>query len=665
MFDALFNPGQMGSMTVKNRIIMPPMSSRLSNIDGQVTDNMIAYYVERAKGGVGTIIVEYAYIDELESRAALCQLGVQTDHHITGLNQLAEAIQSYGAKAVLQIAHGGRQTDVGKMGMIPVGPSAIPDPLLSLTMGHPNWTRELDLDEIQEIIQSFAEAARRTQMAGFDGVELHGAHGYLLSAFLSSFSNQRNDMYGGPLESRARMPLETIDRVRATVGKDYPLIYRLSAEEWVPGGLTLEETKRFAQMAEEAGVDCLHVSSGNYASIHRFVPPIYFDHGYFTYLAEEIGKVVDIPVIAVGAVSEPEHANWLIEQNKADFVAVGRALIADPQWPNKAREGRLNEIRACIRCNEGCINRFFKGWTMRCAVNPQCGREVHYSEITEVDEPARILVVGGGPAGMEAAIVSAQRGHHVTLCERQAELGGWLKDVAVPSYKHDIKRLLDNLRYEVYNHPNIEVRVNTEVTPEMVREMKPDIVFAATGSRASKPHFPGSDRFNVVDGIEVYADRQEVGHNIVVAGGGLLGCEVAIKLGKQGKNVTLVEMMDKVAWDVEPLTQITLMEMLAEQGVNIITGQKLDEINEDGAVIMDRDWNRTVLAADNVVLALGRTANNEIVQELANTAHRVIPIGDCVEPGDIADCIQDAFVHAVMDEPKTRIRQKNKHLSVV
>lgn len=665
MFDAMFQPGQIGNMTVKNRIIMPPMSSRLAGIHGQVTDNMIAYYVERAKGGVGTIIVEYAYIDEMESRAAISQLGVQTDHHITGLNELAEAIKSYGAKAVLQIAHGGRQTDIGKMGMTPVGPSAIPDPLLSMTMGHPNWTRELDIDEIQEIIQSFADAAGRTQLAGFDAVEIHGAHGYLLNAFLSSFSNQRNDLYGGSLESRARMPLETIDRVRSTVGNDYPIFYRLSADEWVPGGLNLDETKRFAQMAEEAGVDCLHVSSGNYATINRFVPPIYFEHGYFTYLAEEIGKVVDIPVIAVGAISEPEHANWLVEQKKADFVAVGRALIADPQWPNKAREGRLDEIRACIRCNEGCINRFFKGRTMRCAVNPQCGREVHYAEVTQVADPRRILVAGGGPAGMEAAIISAQRGHHITLVERQPELGGWLKEVAMSTYKHDIKRLLDNLRYEVHHHPNIEVRTNTEVTPELVKEMNPDIVFAATGSRSSTPNFPGSDRFNVVDGIEVYAHRQEVGHTIVVAGGGLLGCEVAIQLGKQGKQVTLVEMEDSLAWDVEPLTQITLGQMLEDQGITIITGHRLDEVSDQGAVIMDRDWNRTVLPADNVVLALGRTANNEIIESLSNTPALVIPLGDCVDPGDIGDCIQDAFVHAVMDEPKTRLRQKPKHLSVV
>lgn len=665
MYDALFQPGQIGSMTVKNRIVMPPMSSRLSGIDGQVTDNMIAYYTERAKGGAGTIIVEYAYIDELESKAAVSQLGVQSDHHITGLNELAEAIKSYGAKAVLQIAHGGRQTDPGKMWMTPVGPSAIPDPLLSAAMGEPNWTRELDLEEIQEIIQSFAEAARRTQMAGFDGVELHGSHGYLLCQFLSPFSNHRNDMYGGCIDSRARMPLETVDRVRSTIGKDYPLFYRISGDEFVPGGLTLEETKRFAQMLEEAGVDCLDVSVGNYASIHKFVPPIYFDHGYFTYVAEEIAKVVDIPVIAVGAIAEPQHADWLVEQGKADFVAMGRALIADPYLPNKAREGKLDEIRPCIRCNEGCINRFFKGWTMRCAVNPQCGREVHYAEIQPVDEPLKVLVAGGGPSGMEAAIIAAQKGHQVTLCEKESELGGLLRDVVVPRYKYDIQRLLNHLRYEVYHHDHIEIRTNTEVTPELVKEMQPEVVFVASGSTSIIPDFPGSDRPDVVLGEDVYAGRQKVGQKVVVAGGGMLGCEIAVMLAKQGKNVTIIEMLDEVAQDVEPLTQTTLKEMLSENNVKIFTGHKLDMVTDEGAVIMDRDWNRTVLPMDNLVSALGRRPNNEIIARLENTGPRIVPLGDCVDPGDIGDCIQDAFVHAVRDEQTKRHRQPSQHLRIL
>ncbi|HBT20817.1 MAG TPA: hypothetical protein DEA47_05605 [Peptococcaceae bacterium] len=646
-FDYLFQPGKIGNMEVKNRLVMPPMSSRLSTVNGEVTKELIAYYAERAKGGVGTIIVEYSYIDEFESRAAICQLGVQSDHHIKGLNELAEAIQSYGAKAILQIAHGGRQTDPSKMGMDPVAPSAIPDPMTSAALGRPNWVRELDQEKIQEIIDSFAKAARRTKMAGFDGVELHGAHGYLLCQFLSPFSNRRNDMYGGDLEGRARMPLETVDRVRSTVGKNFPLLYRLSADEFVKGGLTLEETVRFAQMLEEAGVDCIHVSCGNFASIHRFVPPIYFKHGYFTYLAEEIKKAVNIPVIAVGAISEPEHANWLIEQGKADFVAMGRALIADPHLPNKAKAGKLDEIRPCIRCNEGCINRFFKGWTIRCATNPQCGREVDYAEIPPVQKPSKVLVVGGGPCGMEAAIISAKRGHSVILCEKEGELGGLLKDVVVPDYKYDIKRLLNYLKYMVYHTDNIEIRLHTEVTPELVQEISPDIVFVATGSRDFIPDFPGSDRPNVVSGIEVYAGRQEVGQKIVVAGGGLLGCETALMLAKQGKEVTVVEKLDTIAYDVEPLTQMTLKEMMAEQNVKILTGTALDSVTDEGAVIIDREFNKTILPMDNLVVALGRKPNKEAVEKLMGTAPQVIPIGDCLEAGDLADCIQQAFVYAV------------------
>lgn len=502
-------------------------------------------------------------------------------------------------------------------------------------------------------------------MAGFDGVELHGSHGYLLCQFLSPFSNHRNDMYGGGLDERARMPLETVDRVRSTVGPDYPIFYRVSGDEFVPGGLTLDETKRFAQMLQEAGVNCIHVSCGNFSSIHRFVPPIYFDHGYFTYLAEEIRKVVNVPVIAVGAVSEPDHANWLVEQGKADFVSMGRALIADPHLPNKAREGKLDEIRPCIRCNEGCINRFFKGWTMRCAVNPQCGREVYYGEIQPVEEPGKVLVAGGGPAGMEAAIIAAQRGHQVILCEKEAELGGLLRDVVVPKYKYDIRRLLNHLRYKVYHDENIEIRTDTEVSPEMVRDIGPDVVLVASGSTSIIPDFPGSDRFNVVLGENVYAGRQDVGQKVVVAGGGMLGCEIAVMLAEKGKQVTIIEMLDEVAHDVEPLTQMTLKEMLHEHGVHIITGHKLDMVNDQGAVVMDKDWNKTVIPTDNIVVALGRTPNNELIDQLAATGVRIVPLGDCVEPGDIGDCIHDAFVHAVREKQKERKQKTTKHLQAV
>lgn len=644
--DHLFQPITINTMQVRNRLVMPPMSSRLSRPDGSVTRELIAYYAERAKGGVGLIIIEYSYIDELESKAAICQLGVQNDHMVTGLHELVEAIHSYGAKVVLQIAHGGRQTVPGTIGgLMPVAPSAIPDPLLSQP-GKPNLCRELDLDEIEEIMDAFGAAARRVRDAGFDGVELHGAHGYLLCQFLSPFSNHRNDLYGGDLNGRARMPLETIRRVRAEVGPEFPIFYRLSGDEWVPGGLTLEETKQFATMLEKAGVDVIHVSSGNFSTIHRFVPPTYYPHGFFVHLAEAIKGVVSVPVIAVGGVSDPQQADQIIAAGKADMVAMGRALIADPQLPAKAQAGRLQDIRTCLRCNEGCINRFFKGWTMRCAVNPACGREDLYGEISTAAVPKKVMVIGGGPAGMEAALVSAERGYEVVLYEKDQELGGLLNVASAPEFKEDLRRFKEYLIRQVHE-AGIRVVMGTEVTPEVVAREKPDRLIIAAGSVPVHPAVSGADLGHVVHATEVYLGRAQVGQRVVIIGGGIMGCETALILGQTGKQVTIVEMLDRIGFDVEPLTQTTLNEMLASLPVTIRTQVKLEEITADGVVVIDHNWERQHLEADTVVIAVGMAPQKELVNALEGAAPEVIAVGDCVEPRDVGDAIHAAFQAAV------------------
>ena len=647
----LFQPIKISSMEVKNRLVMPPMCTRLASVNGEVTDSLIAYYVERARGGAGLVIVEYCYIDEKESRAAICQLGAQSDHHINGLHELAAAIKSYGAKAVLQIAHGGRQTDPGKIGgRRPVAPSAIPDPLLSEMLGRPNHVREISTDEVEEIIQSFVEAARRARDAGFDGVEIHGAHGYLLAQFLSPFSNHRTDLYGGTLEGRARLPLEVVRRTRDKLGLDYPIFYRLSGDEFVKGGLTPEEAGEFARLLEQAGVDCIDVSAGNYASIHRFIMPAYYPNGNFVYLAKGIKEKVSLPVIAVGAISDPVQADQIIGGGAADLVAIGRGLIADPYLPRKAFEGRYEDIRACIRCNDGCINRLLKGWTMRCAVNPVTGREKHYAEIPPARVSRKVMVIGGGPAGIQAALTARRRGHEVTLYEKTDRLGGLLNIATIPDFKQDLRRFRDHLLSQV-NKMQINVIYNREMGRGLVEQEKPDVVIVATGSRLNVPEVPGIQGGNVASSLDVYSGRAQTGAAVLVVGAGLIGCETALILARQGKKVTLIDRLEKIGFDVEPLTFMALTELLGQSGVVARTGLNLEAVTPAGALVSDKNWNKFEIQADTVVNALGLEPDQRTVLELQGSAPVVFAVGDCYKPRDVGDAIHEAFSRAVGLEP--------------
>lgn len=646
-FERLFEPVQVGPLHLNNRIVMPPMCTRLATPDGYVTREMIDYYAERAKGGVGFIIVEYSYIDQKESKAAVSQLGAYHEKLLTGLRELVEAIQIHGPKVALQICHGGRQTIPERInGLTPVGPSAIPCKFLSMALGRTNPTRELTLEEIEELVDAFGKAAALAAGAGFDAVEIHGAHGYLICEFLSPYTNHRNDLYGGDLEGRARFPLEVVARVKGSVGPGMAVGYRMSGDEFVNGGLTLEETVRFAQMLEEAGVDYIHVSAGIYESMHHMIQPTYLPHGYLSHLAQGIKGAVNIPLITVGSFSEPEQAEQALREGRADLVSMGRALLADPELPRKAAEGRLEDITPCIRCNDGCIHRFFMGWTVRCATNPACGRETRYGRIERAERPLKVMVVGGGPAGMEAARTAALRGHQVTLYEKEDQLGGLLRAATVPDFKADLRRLMNYLSTQL-DKLGVRVELNTEVTPELVRQQTPDVLIVATGSVPVRPDIPGLDRENVLTALDVLLGQVEVGQRIVVAGGGVMGCEVAAYLARQGRKVTIVEMLEDIATDVEPLTRMALLNLLSESEVEVIRGCCLDQVTDEGITVIDRGWQRCCIEADHVLLALGFQPTTELVEAFQGLAPQVHVVGDCLRPGKVIDAIIGAFDKAV------------------
>lgn len=626
-------PFSLKNLQLRNRIAMAPMLSRLCKPDGIVSQQLIDYYVERAKGGVGLIIVEYCYIDKKESKASQGQLGVYDDQLIAGLGDLAEAIQECGARAILQICHGGRSTSKKCMGLQPIAPSAMP----SYTG---EMAREMNLDEIEATIKAFADAAQRAKTAGFDGVELHGTHGYLLAQFLSPYTNRRSDIYG---RDRGLFALQTLDRVRSRVGPDYLVGYRISAHEFIQGGITLKEAGEFAKRLEERGIDYVHVSGGIAETGQNIVIPVYFPKGHLLHLAEGIKKNLKIPVIAVGAIHDPLLAEEALQKNKADLIAMGRALIADPEIPNKIKVGQPEEIRTCLRCNEGCRSRMVEGKTQRCAINAEVGRE-RSMKIKMADKAKHVCVIGGGPAGLEAARVLALRGHRVTLLEKEKELGGLLRYASVPYFKGELKNFLKYLITQV-EKLKIEIQRSCCATLELVKELRPDAVVLATGSTPLMPKIPGVQKGFVSSALDLLSGKTKTGEKVLIVGGAAMGCEIAAHLAAQNKKITIIEMLGDLALDLEPRSRLALFSLLNEGEIEILTGWKLERIEDGEAFFIDRNWNKKVLKGDSLILALGLISNQKLHQTLKENFNELYIIGDCLEPRKIYQAIHEgAFV---------------------
>ena len=629
-FRNLFEPINVGKLSVKNRIVKLPTQTNSAHIDGSVSERTLHHYAEIARGGVGLLIVEGTIVDQSSKRASAASLVIDHDKYIPRFEELAAIIKVNGAKAAIQIAHTGRVTPYPEAG-VNVSASDVP-------YGD-RISRALAIDEIQHLVEKFAEASLRTMKAGFDAVEIHGCHGYLIGSFLSPFLNKRTDRYGGSLENRMRFPREIVRRTREKVGDGYPIIFRISGDEWIEGGVRLEDSKIIAKELEDAGVDAIDVSNAVSETQDYMTAPMARPPGFAVHLAEGIKEVVSIPIIAVGRINDPILAENILREGKADLIGMGRALLADPELPRKIAEGRLDDIRKCIGCNQGCIGRYKANLGARCTVNAASGREGEFA-ITPASNVKRVLIVGGGPAGMEAARVAALRGHEVVLYEQGGELGGQLTLASIPPFRGEIKNVSEYLSNQI-RKLGVKIELNMKVTSALVKEKKPDVVIIATGSTPLLPEIRGINGGNVVIASDILTGKAKVGQTVVVAGGGLVACEVAEMMAEAGTKVTIVEMLDEVASDMEPLTRNLLMSRLRAHGVNAITGVKIDEITGEGIVGIDGKRQKRIMEADTVVVALGAKAENKLAEDLKGEGWELYCIGDCLEPRKITDAIYE------------------------
>jgi len=620
----LFEPITIRGMTLKNRIVMPAMQVNV----GFRSQRAQAYYAGRVWGGAGTIIVGATSVDQFILDEAWGKAGGAA-RFVSGAALLANAVHEAGAKVGIQLWHGNRYPC--GIGMYDVkgevvAPSARDD------------MRELTPNEIRAIAHKFALAAAGARMAGYDFVELHGAHGYLPCQFFSPAFNQRSDEYGGDLEGRMRFGVECVRAMRRAVGNDYPIFYRLGAWEDRADGIRLEDAIEFAVALEKAGVDVVDVSAGSLAEAGFGVTPG-SDHppGTFVHLAASVKARVKVPVVAVGRINSGALAESILAEGKADLIANGRQLIADPFWPEKVASNRSEDIVPCLSCNT-CMDSAFSMGELCCAVNPSLGREADYAP-KPAEVRKRVLVVGGGPAGMEAARTLAIRGHQVSLWEKEERLGGQLALASMPPYKVEIAQLSKYLERQV-EKSGVNILRGCEATLESIEEMSPDAVVMATGSRPLLPQIPGIERAKVVLALDVLAGKAEVGERVAIIGGELVGCETAEYLVDRGRQVTVMRRGEAMAANMNPLARDTLLARLKRRGVALLPGVKYEEISDEG-VVVTREGKRQTIPADTIVVAAGATPEVSLLGALQARGIAAYAVGDCASPGKIANALAD------------------------
>lgn len=628
-------PMNIHTLTVRNRFVLPGMVTDMAVDGGYVTERLLSYYEERAKGGVGLVIVEATSID-VSGKTFLHGLDISDDRFIPGLRLLAKRVHSHGAAVAIQLQHGGGRAHPEY--------SHMPRRVMGVIPGvfEPDNAITLDEAEFARLADAWAKAALRAKAAGFDAVEIHGAHGYLINQFMSPLTNLREDAYGGSFENRMRFPLEVLRAVRKQVGPDFPILFRYSMEEFMPGGIDMEQAVRIAKVMADNGVDMLNVSIGIGESVEYIIPPASVPDGWNADRAAAIKRAVGsrIPVAVVGRICNRKTAENIIASGKADLVAMGRALLADPFLPAKLAEGRDDEILTCIGCNEGCTGMLNECRPISCALNPRTGYEDDYP-MTQADAPKAVVVIGGGPAGCEAALTAAQRGHKVVLFEATSTLGGLANIAALPPGK-GVFATLGTYFSAMLPRAGVDVRLNTKADADAVRALHPDHVIVATGGTPIVPRFCADSP--VVLAQDILTGAAQAGSRVLVIGGGLVGSETAEFLADKGREVTVVELRDGIALDMEYKTRQMLMPKLAALGVVCLTETEVLEIGCNGNVKVKTPYLEKELSGfDTVVVALGYRPDAALCADLAAADIDFVQVGDCKKVGKIINGVWEAF----------------------
>ncbi|MHB1417437.1 MAG: oxidoreductase, partial [Chloroflexota bacterium] len=628
-----FSPMRIGTLEVKNRIVMCPMGTRFPTSAGFVTDMVVNYYIARARGSTGLINFQYTSVAPDGAYSPRTTM-LYDDRFVPGLRRVVDAVHEGGAKISIQLAHVGGSGSYAVTGARPKGPSAVGRIGGELPL-------EMTEGEVEAMIDNFVAAALRAKQAGFDAVEIHGCHGYLIHQFLTPILNRRTDAWGGDARRRARFIVEVARRTRQALGDDYPIMARIVVDEGLPGGITLEDGRVTARLLADAGIDALDVTGGAQETGYLSTPPGPLPCGALAPLGEAIKQTVDVPVILVGRIHQPEVAEGLIANGKADMVALGRQMLADPQFARKAEEGRVDEIRQCLACTSPqCHGRIWSDLPVGCVINPELGREGQFPMVP-APTSRKVLVVGGGPAGMEAARVAALRGHKVTLVEAEQELGGQLRMGEVPPFKDGIKRLRAYYARQL-ELAGVEVRTGRRADPALLEQEHPDVTIVATGGKPMRPPIPGLGQHSI-SAWDLLAGKAEVGRRVAIIGGGDVGCEVAEYLAAKGHEVTIVEMLADIAPGLSAAAKPLLLQRFRDYPVDYIVKAKVVAV-EPGALVVERGEIAYRLDGfDSVVLCAGTVPESSLVEELKAARTEVRAIGDCGRARTIFEAVREGF----------------------